>query len=60
MTFIVLNINLNQQNNMITSIIFVLIVTTIVATLWARGINNSMNNYPDYKGEDLFNEEEEN
>ena len=45
---------------MIISIIFVLIVSTIIATLWARGINNSMNNYPDYKGEDLFNEEKEN
>ena len=29
-----------------------------VAALWVKGITDMHENHPDYKGEDLFNEEE--
>ena len=31
-----------------------------IVALWVRGIDNMMKNHPDYKGEDLFDEEQEN
>jgi len=31
----------------------------ITAALWVQGITHMKKNYPDYKGEDLFNEEDE-
>lgn len=37
----------------------ILIFTGIIATLWIRGINYMDKNHPDYKGYDLFNEEED-
>ena len=36
------------------------ITVIITAALYVNGITNMKDNYPDYKGEDLFNEEEEN
>lgn len=42
---------------------FILIaVAAVVVTvaLWISGIDYMKENHPDYKGEDLFNEEEEN
>jgi len=35
-------------------------VATIISILWVRGIDNIKNNHPDYKGEDLFNEDDKN
>ena len=37
-----------------------IILTTVVITavLWVNGITNMQKNYPDYKGEDLFGEDE--
>ena len=32
-------------------------VSTILAVLWVRGIDYMEKNYPDYKGEDLFDED---
>jgi hypothetical protein len=36
----------------------VLVFTGMIATLWVRGIDHMDKNYPDYKGHDLFDEEE--
>jgi hypothetical protein len=42
------------------AIIALLALLTIpVAILWVRGIDYMQENHPDYKGEDLFNEEDE-
>jgi hypothetical protein len=35
------------------------VLSAIIATLWVRGIDNMKNN-PDYKGFDLFDEEDKN
>ena len=40
----------------IYAIIFV--VSTIISYLWVRGIDKMKEEHPDYKGEDLFKEEE--
>jgi hypothetical protein len=32
-------------------------VSTILAVLWVRGFDYMEKNYPDYKGEDLFDED---
>ena len=32
------------------------ILSAIVATLWVRGIDYMKENHPDYKGDDLFGE----
>jgi hypothetical protein len=43
---------------MITSYLIVigcsLVVSTIVSILWVQAIDHMKENYPDYKGEDLF------
>ena len=31
----------------------------VAAGLWVNGIDNMKKNHPDYKGKDLFNEEED-
>ena len=36
------------------------IVTAIISYLWVRGIDNMAKSHPDYKGEDLFDEEDKN
>ena len=33
---------------------------SVVIILWVEGIDYMKRNHPDYKGEDFFNEEEEN
>ena len=35
------------------------VVVLVVSILWVRGIDYMDKNHPDYKGEDFFNEEEE-
>ncbi len=35
----------------------ILVFTSMIATLWIRGINYMDKNHPDYKGEDLFDED---
>jgi hypothetical protein len=37
----------------------ILVFTSMIATLWIRGIDYMGKNYPDYKGEDLFDEKED-
>ena len=43
---------------MITSYLIVigcsLVVSTVIAIFWVRAIDHMKENYPDYKGEDLF------
>lgn len=31
----------------------------VAVAVWVEGIDSMKNNYPDYKGEDLFNKEED-
>lgn len=33
-------------------------ITSIITILWVRGIDQMHKKHPDYKGEDLFNEED--
>ena len=33
------------------------ILATMVAIFWVRGIDHMKENYPDYKGEDLFGDD---
>lgn len=44
-------------------ILFTLIVSSIIASIiayfWVNGITRMMDEHPDYKGEDLFDEEPE-
>ena len=40
-------------------ILFTLILSSIIAFFWVRGITKMMEEHPDYKGEDLFDEEPE-
>jgi len=37
-----------------------IILAAMVATFWVRGIDYMKTNHPDYKGEDLFDEEDKN
>jgi hypothetical protein len=39
-------------------IIVTLIITTVIAISWVRGIDYMKDNHPDYKGEDFFNEDD--
>lgn len=41
-------------------IIITLIIVVPLAILWVRGIDYMKENHPDYKGEDLFGEFDEN
>jgi len=36
-----------------------LVLSAIIAFFWVRGIDNMQKNYPDYKGEDFLNWNEE-
>jgi hypothetical protein len=42
---------------MITFLI-ILLITTPLSILWVRGIDYMKKNHPDYRGEDLFDEED--
>ena len=45
---------------MVGLIIFVVAIAASLAWLWAGGIDYMRQNHPDYKGEDLFNDEDKN
>jgi hypothetical protein len=45
---------------MVGLIIASVILATMVAVFWVRGIDYMKTNHPNYKGEDLFNEEDKN
>ena len=40
---------------LITTVVFILLG---IVALWVRGIDDMHTNHPDYKGEDLFGEDE--
>jgi len=42
---------------LLISILIVTSISTFIAVFWVRGINQMHENYPDYKGEDLFDED---
>jgi hypothetical protein len=41
------------------SILVILLVIPITSILWVRGIDHMHKNHPDYKGHDLFDEDED-
>jgi hypothetical protein len=45
---------------MITVIIIMVIALFPISILWVRGINHMKENYPNYRGEDLFDEDNKN
>jgi hypothetical protein len=45
---------------MLDIIIVISVLLTLVSYAWVKGIDNMNENYPDYKGEDFFNEEDKN
>lgn len=45
---------------LIIGIVGSFILAAMVAIFWVRGIDYMKENHPDYKGEDLFNEEDKN
>jgi len=44
---------------MIVSTILIFFVTLFITILWVRGIDFMKENHPDYRGEDLFDEEDD-
>lgn len=40
--------------------LIILAVVTILAVMWVQGIDYMKENHPDYKGEDLFGEDNKN
>jgi hypothetical protein len=45
---------------MVGLITFIVALAISITLVWTRGIDNMKTNYPDYKGEDLFDEEDKN
>ncbi len=43
---------------MLISISIILVISSIISYFWVRGINYMHENHPDYKGYDLFDEDE--
>ena len=41
-------------------LIISIVVAIIISILWVRGIDNMKNNHPEYKGYDLFDEDDKN
>jgi hypothetical protein len=41
------------------SIFFVLLTPIVISILWVRGMDYMHKNHPDYKGHDLFDEDED-
>jgi hypothetical protein len=52
-------VGLKKNKNMIVVIPVILIVLIPIVILWVRGIDFMSNNHPDYKGNDLFGEFDE-
>lgn len=42
----------------VISIFACVILLAVISVLWVRGIDYMKENYPDYKGEDFFDEED--
>ena len=41
------------------AIFFALLIPIVISILWVRGIDYMHKNHPDYKGHDLFDEDED-
>jgi hypothetical protein len=41
---------------LLISALIIFILSLIISIFWVRGINYMQDNYPEYKGEDLFDE----
>jgi hypothetical protein len=46
-----------KHMELLISILIVTSISTFIAVFWVRGINYMRENHPDYKGEDLFDED---
>lgn len=44
---------------MAIAIIIILLISGLVVWRWVEGIDYMINNHPDYKGKDLFGEDEQ-
>lgn len=45
--------------SIVISIVSLFVITSLIAWIWVKGIDYMDKNYPDYKGEDLFDEDED-
>ena len=45
---------------MVGLITFIVALAISITLVWTRGIDNMKTNHPDYKGKDLFDEEDKN
>jgi hypothetical protein len=45
--------------NYLVAILITIIIVTPISWLWVKGIDNMKKNHPDYKGNDLFNWDED-
>ena len=45
---------------MVGLIIFIIVIAISITIAWTRGIDNMKTNHPDYKGYDLFDEDDKN
>jgi len=46
-----------KNNRMVGVIIFIVASTALLSWSWVRGIDYMKENHPDYRGEDLFDED---
>ena len=51
-------INYINNNKMIIAIISIVLASALIAWRWVKGIDFMKENHPDYKGYDLFDEED--
>jgi len=43
-----------KNNNMIKVYLLMFVIVALISYFWAKGIDSSKENYPDYKGEDFL------
>lgn len=47
-----------NNNKMIVAIVSIVLASAVIAWRWIKGIDYMQENHPDYKGYDLFDEED--
>jgi hypothetical protein len=52
-------VGLKKYKNMWKVYLLMFAVITLISYLWVKGIDNMKENYPDYKGEDWLNWDED-
>lgn len=45
--------------SIVISIVSLFVITSLIAWRWVKGIDYMHKNHPDYKGEDLFDEDKD-